>query len=188
MISREGLQLVDGLVLLRPYRPDDVARLHEAACESIDEVSPWMPWCHADYNIEESRWWVESRPDAWQGGTEYEFVICDAETSLYLGGCGLNHVDTANGNANLGYWVRTSRTGEGVATAATRLLVRFGFSRLGLNRIEIIAATGNGASQRVAEKAGATREGVLRNRLVIGDTVHDAVVFSFIPADMMSGE
>jgi RimJ/RimL family protein N-acetyltransferase len=44
-------------------------------------------------------------------------------------------------------------------------------------------ATANAASQRVAEKLGATREGVLRNRILIHDQVHDAVMFSLIPSD-----
>jgi len=188
MISREGLQLVSGPVVLRPYCLDDVESLYKAVRESVDEVSSWMPWCHADYAIEESRTWVESRAKAWEEGAAYDFTITDARDGCFLGGCGLNHVDPANGNANLGYWVRTGRTRQEVATTATRLLAGFGFSELGLNRIEILAATRSGASQRVAEKAGATREGVLRNRLVVREEVHDAVIFSFVPKDIMSGE
>ena len=105
----------------------------------------------------------------------------------------MRHINPVDRAVNLGYWVRTSRTREGVASAATRLLARFGFEELKLNRVEIIAATGNKASQRVAEKAGATKEGVLRNRIgvreLVSDTlnyrdrVSDAVVFSFIPQD-----
>jgi RimJ/RimL family protein N-acetyltransferase len=69
--------------------------------------------------------------------------------------------------ANLGYWVRTSETGRGIASKATRLVAQFGFAELGLQRIEILAAVGNVASQRVAEKAGAVRECVARKRLLI---------------------
>jgi RimJ/RimL family protein N-acetyltransferase len=61
---------------------------------------------------------------------------------------------------------------------------RFGFEALGFTRLEIVTAVGNRASQRVAKKAGATREGIERNRHVIGDTVHDVVMFSLIPADL----
>ncbi len=69
------------------------------------------------------------------------------------------------------------------ATRAVRLLARFGFEELGLGRIEIVAAVGNKASQRVAEKAGAHREGVLRRRLCLHDEYHDAVMYSLIPDD-----
>ena len=187
MVLRHGLRLVGERVLLRPYCPDDVQHLYEAACESVAELSPWLPWCHPGYRIEDSREWVERCAVRWDEGEAYNFAICDAQNGTYLGGCGLNDIDRANGNANLGYWVRSSRTGQGVATAATQLLTRFGFSKLALNRVEIIAATGNRASQRVAEKAGAAREGVLRNRLVIGEAVHDAVVFSLVPEDVAPG-
>jgi RimJ/RimL family protein N-acetyltransferase len=85
--------------------------------------------------------------------------------------------------ANLGYWVRSSATKRGVASAATRLIARFGFRELGFQRLEIVAATGNGASQRAAEKAGATREGVLRKRLLINGQPHDAVLYSLVAED-----
>jgi RimJ/RimL family protein N-acetyltransferase len=75
------------------------------------------------------------------------------------GGC-LDQLD-ASGTANVGYWVRTSRTGQGIATAAVRLVARFGFEDLGLRRLELLIAVHNVASRRVAEKVGATLEGVL---------------------------
>jgi RimJ/RimL family protein N-acetyltransferase len=65
------------------------------------------------------------------------------------------------------YWIRTSRTREGAATEAIRLLADFGFATLGLVRVEIVVALGNFSSQRAAEKAGAYREGLLRNRITL---------------------
>jgi RimJ/RimL family protein N-acetyltransferase len=54
---------------------------------------------------------------------------------------------------------------------------------LEINRIEILVAVGNIPSQKTAEKAGATREGILRKRLKIGNEIHDAVIYSFVKAD-----
>jgi len=183
---RREIELTDGLVLLRPYRIDDIDNLYQAVCESIAELSAWMPWCHEFYSIEESRTWLEERAEAWEKGTQYDFAITNIMNGYYLGGCGLNNINNAARMANLGYWVRTSRTKKGVATAATRLLAQFGFKELNLNRIEIVVAVENKVSQRVAEKAGARREGILRNRLVIGKQVHDAVMLSLIPGDLTS--
>lgn len=87
---------------------------------------------------------------------------------------------------NLGYWTRTSCAGRGVATRATRLLARFGFEQLGLQRIEIVAAVGNTFSQKVALKAGATREAILRKRLLIHGQAQDAVMHSLVAEDMGS--
>jgi ribosomal-protein-serine acetyltransferase len=47
-----------------------------------------------------------------------------------------------------------------------------------------VAAVGNVHSQRVAEKIGATREGILRNRLTLGGKQVDAVMYSLIPEDL----
>lgn len=179
-----GIELTDGSVLLRPYRLSDVNNLYEAARESIAEASVWMAWCHADYSNEESRAWIESRAEAWEKETDYDFVITDAKDGFFLGGCGLNRFDHANRTANIGYWVRTSRTRGGVATAAAQLLVRFGFGDLELNRIEIMVAVDNKASQRVAEKTGAVREGILRSRWIVHEKVYDMVMFSLIPKDL----
>ena len=178
------IRLVDGRITLQPYHPDDAECLYEAVRESIAELSPWMPWCHQGYSIKETRQWLDSCRQAWEKGSEYEFAITDSRDGVFLGGAGLNRIDIANRIANLGYWTRTSRTGNGVATIAARLLVGFAFRELKLNRLEIIIATGNKASQHVAEKLGATHEGILRNRLIIRDRVHDAVMFSLVPGDL----
>ena len=117
-------------------------------------------------------------------GTAFEFAIVSADGG-YLGGCGLNQIDKTNCRANLGYWVRSSATRLGVATTAVRAIRDWAFDRTGLIRLEIVIAVGNFASHRVAEKAGAIREGILRRRLVLHGVAHDATMFSFtrpIPA------
>ena len=82
--------------------------------------------------------------------------------------------------ANLAYWVRTSRVGEGIATEAVILVARYGFEKLGFQRIEIIVSKDNAPSLRVAEKLGAVREGLLRNRLLLHGTPCDAYMHSLI--------
>lgn len=177
-------ELTDDSIVLRPYRIGDAENLYQAVRESINELSVWMPWSHADYSIEESRTWIESGAEAWEQGSDYDFRISDARDDFFLGGCGLNRFDYPNKTANIGYWVRTDRTQAGVATAAVRLLLKFGFGILKLNRLEIMVAVDNMASRRVAEKSGATREGTMRNRWVVGDKTYDMVMFSLIPADL----
>lgn len=178
-------ELTDGTILIRRYREADARLLYEAVRESIREVSPWLPWCHENYSIEESRNFIASREVASQGDEWYSFAVFDKATERLLGGVGLNFINRVHQVANLGYWVRTSAAGSGVATRATRLAARFGFEQIGLHRIEIVAAVPNIASQRVAEKAGAMREGVLRQRLLIRGESQDAVIFSLIPEDLL---
>ena len=180
------LDLVEGPLLLRPFREGDASALYEAVRESISEVSPWLPWCHENYSIQESREFIGSRELASQGGEWYSFGIFETHGGKFQGGVGINFINRVHQMANLGYWVRTGAAGRGIATRATRLAARFGFEQLGLRRIEIVAAVGNVPSQRVAEKVGARREGVLRNRLLIRGESLDAVLFSLVPEDLQT--
>jgi len=166
-------------VAIRPYIKEDIPLLFEAVAESMGELGRWMPWCHPGYAIEDSRQWIDAQIVAFPQGTEYAFAIVDAE-NRFLGGCGLNHLERLNLRANLGYWVRASARGRGVATAAATLLAEWVFSNTPFYRVEIIAAVGNKASQRVAEKIGGQREGVLRSRLQLHGQAHDAVMYSLL--------
>lgn len=178
------IELIDGDILVRPLRPDDVRPLYEAARESIPEVSPWLPWCHENYAIEETEAFIASRARAGADDEWYSFGIFDRQSGRFLGGVGLNFINRVHQMANLGYWVRTSAAGNGIAAKGARLVAQFGFEQLGLQRIEIIAAVPNVGSQRVAEKVGAKREGVLRRRLLIHGTPRDAVMFSLVREDL----
>ena len=154
-----------------------------AVQESMVPLSHWMPWCHPDYSIADSEGWLKITKSSWEEDSAYEFAIIDSKDGSYIGGCGLNHIDNVNKLANLGYWVRSSRCKQGIATRAANLLIQFGLHTLKLNRIEIVAAMENSASRRVAAKVGAVQEGILRHLLSMPDKVHDAVLFSIIPAD-----
>ncbi len=182
---RNNVILTEGNITLRPYRTEDTGPVNESVIESMAELSPWMPWAHSSYSIDDSRAWVEQQPERWERGTDYNFVITDSSTGIHLGGCGLNGVQNDFKVADLGYWVRTSRTRQGIATTVTLVLARFAFNELKLNRVAIVIAVGNKASLRVAEKAGAVKEGILRNGLTLPGGPSDAVMHSLIPKDMV---
>lgn len=171
------LSLETDSLRLRRYELRDDAALYRAARESIDEVYPFLVWCHPGYSLAESRAWLKTIKPEWEKGNSYAFAIRDRHTDEFLGGCGLNRVDD-NPMMNLGYWIKTSAAGHGIATEATRALAQFGFDHLGLIRIEIIMSVRNHASRRVAEKAGGKFEGVLTNRLFLHGEAHDARLYS----------
>ncbi len=173
----------DGVVLLRPYQMSDAAETHAMVLESIEMLRPWMSWAHNNYQIEEARTYIQAVQDGWEQDQFYNFVITSAMDGTLLGGCGLNNINLTYRLANLGYWVRQSRRGQGIAMRAARLVGRWGIQKLGLLRAEIVVAIGNTASLRVAAKCGAHREGVLRNRMIVGDQVYDAVMHSLTPQD-----
>jgi ribosomal-protein-serine acetyltransferase len=170
-----------GRVELLPVYSSCVHDLFEAVEESKEEISPWLHWCHPNYSIDDTRQWVTSRATAWEQGNAYSFLIVDARAKQVLGTCGIDNIHPVHRFANLGYWIRTSRTREGAATEATGLLAEFGFLALKLMRLEIVVDAGNLASQKVAKKAGALREGLLRNRVNCRGEFRDAYMFSLVP-------
>jgi ribosomal-protein-serine acetyltransferase len=164
---------------VRFYQKEDVEAIHAAALESVAEVYPWMAWCHARYTLDEAREWVMLQIELARQRRAFEFVIV-GDGGRLLGGCGINQINAMNRFANLGYWVRTSAAGRGVAPAAVREVAAYAFRATDLNRLEIVVAIGNTRSQRVAEKVGALREGVLRSRVLLPTGPSDAVMFSLV--------
>jgi len=169
-------------IRIRPYSIDDAEEVWQAATESSAELLPWMSWYHVGYHIRETRAWLEMQVTAFRLGNAYEFAIVSRE-GRYLGGCGLSRIDPLNRLANLGYWVRTTATRRGIARTAVKQVATWAYAHTDLMRLEIIAATENLASQRVAEHAGARREGVLRSRLFVRGQFQDAVVFSILRSE-----
>jgi len=164
---------------IRAYEPEDAQSLWDAARESVDEVYRWLPWCHPQYSMAEAEDWIRSRAPLRAEGREYTFAIVGPD-GRFLGGCGLNQISRLHRFGNVGYWVRASATRRGVATEAVRQIADFAFGNTDLERLEIVCAVGNDASQRVAERAGARREGVLRHRLLLHGQPVDAVMYSLV--------
>jgi RimJ/RimL family protein N-acetyltransferase len=181
----ENYQLTNKTIIIRPHRLSDVEACYSAVRESIDELSPWMHWCHSEISLHEIKDWIDSRPQKWENDEGYHFAIINSETKSFIGNCGLDHVDLQNRVAEIGYWVRKSCTREGIATCASKLVLDFAFHFLKLQRVEFIIAAKNIISQRVAEKLGAKREGLLRRRLNVRDIIYDAYVFSIIRDDLL---
>lgn len=177
-------ELSDETIAIRTYQPSDVHTYFEAARESIAEVSPHLPWLHQEYSIEETQMWIgKTVPKLWEQRREYHFVITEVATGSILGACGLDQVNWVDQTANLGYWVRTSRTREGVATAASKLLVRFGFEQLQLKRIDVVTSINNIPSARVAEKLNLSEKKSVKDRSSIEGGGSDTIVFSLFPQE-----
>ena len=86
---------------------------------------------------------------------------------------------------HIGYWVAREARGRGVAAEALRALTRWAVETLGVQRLELLTDVANRGSQRVAEKAGFQREGILRSTLEYRDgTRGDSLMFSLLPQEI----
>lgn len=168
---------------MRPFHINDAGETYAAVRESLTQLKPWMSWAHDGYSLQEAKEFIRITRAHWSEGTMFAFAITDAKSRSILGGCSLSHIHPVYHLCNLGYWVRTSRHGEGIAVRAARLAARYAFEKAGLIRVEIVMGIENAASRRVAEKAGAHYEGILRNRMVVGRNIYDAHMYSLTPQD-----
>jgi len=180
------LHLTDGVVRLRASRATDAMALADAVRESTETVGRWQDWCHAAYDTASAHAWIEASRKAWLLGEACEMLIVDAATDLPLGAMGVNRIDREQRMANLGYWVRQSAQRRGVASRAARLAIRFAFESVRVARLEVVAAHDNIPSRRTAERIGATFEGMLRNRLIVGGSSVSAAMYSLLPEDVVA--
>jgi RimJ/RimL family protein N-acetyltransferase len=153
--------LSDGVVTLRPWMEADADAV-AAACRD-PEITRWLDAVPSPYTRRDARAYIATARRGWKDGSLWTFAVTDAETADVLGSCGVGWQDRPNAVAEIGYWVRSGDRGRGVATRAVELASQWVFDECGVARLQLRADSLNVASQRVAERAGFQREGVLRS-------------------------
>ena len=108
-------------------------------------------------------------------------TICDDGSDEYLGEVALRLEDRSI--ANLEYWLLPESRGRALATRAVRLVSTWAFEELGIARLQLWTEPENLASQRVAERSGFQREGLLRSNDEIGGRRVDSVLYARLPSD-----
>lgn len=167
--------------MLRPFRGTDVVPFVDAVRESAPTMSAWMPWAHADYNAVDALEWFERCDANMADGIAFDIGVFAPDGRTLLGGIAINQIRHEDNLGNLGYWIRQSRRRQGLASRAAVLMACFGFHRLGLTRLEIVAAEHNVASRAVALRIGAEFECIARNRLILHGRPCAAAVYSLVP-------
>jgi RimJ/RimL family protein N-acetyltransferase len=175
--------LKDGTVALRQPADSDAAEV-SAACQDPSIVR--YTQVPAGYTEDHARNWFEISAQQRRRGTALPFLIVGVEGGELLGSVDLHGVDWEDRRANIGYWTASEARGRGVATRAVRLLSLWAFDELGLARVQIYVDVTNAGSQRVAERAGFVREGVLRSHSQLKGERFDSVIFSLLPADLQN--
>lgn len=162
-------------VVLRPWREEDAPAVHEACQDAA--IQRWIPVIPRPYTLEDAERFV--RGEVSHG--PYQFAL--TEGGRVIGSIGMRVSEMRTGH--VGYWCAREARGRGITTDALRALCRYGLEELALGRLELITDPDNAGSQRVAEKVGFRREGVLRSHLVHPDgRRRDSVMFSLLPGEL----
>ena len=138
------------------------------------------------YRLDDALAYVTEFVDAsWTSGRAAPFGVFDGVSGEGLGTISLVSMDLADGLAEVGYWVAPWARRRGAATAGTLAIARWAFESLGVARLTWLAEVGNDGSRAVAERAGFTVEGTLRDRIRRRDGSRaDAWIGSLLPSDL----
>jgi RimJ/RimL family protein N-acetyltransferase len=117
----------------------------------------------------------------------FQWGVCWRETDEVVGTCTLLNHDPAHLRAEIGFALRRSAWGRGLATEAVQLLLDFAFGTLGLHRIEADADPRNERSLRLLERQGFRREGYLRERWHHNGEIQDAIFLGLIRSEWQGG-
>jgi ribosomal-protein-serine acetyltransferase len=176
MIFDVGVILTTDRLTLRPFEAADSTEVIEATRDP--EILRWMPWAPRQTPAQARDWCTVHA----HVNPEEQLNLAIVAAGRLSGAIGLTRAAWVSGRVEIGYWMAPWARRRGYAVEATRAVAAYGFAK-GLHRVELLAATGNIASQRVAERAGFTREGVLREALVVPGGRADAVLFSLLKGE-----
>jgi len=173
--------LRDGVIAIRSWRQSDVTAL--VGLLEDPEIARWTG-IPAPYTRREAKLFFKANARQEAMGVGTDSAIVDANGGDVLGGVGLK-LHPAHASAEVGYWVAAHARRRGIATRAVRLIARWAFGDLEVQRLELLTNVGNEASEGVARKCGFRREGVLRSvRVIKGERV-DLTMFSLLPDELI---
>jgi RimJ/RimL family protein N-acetyltransferase len=174
--------LTDGDIRLRPWERRDVAAV-TAACQD-PEIPRWTV-VPRGYTERHARDFIDGTAADLASGRELALAVVDPDDRL-LGALGLSNFDWRDLKGEIGYWMVAEARRRGIGTRATRMLAVWAITKLGLERVELLVNPENEASQRLAERAGFTREGRLRRYRRRHGVREDLVMFSLLAEELAS--
>ena len=170
---------------LRRMKVGDSFDMFEYACrEDVTEFLLWKPHPSQAYTRE----YLQFVATHYEIGDFFDWAIIWREQEKMIGTCGFTRFDYNNNMGEIGYVINPLYRGIGVADEAVRCVMRFGFERLKLNRIEAKFMEGNLASRRVMEKTGMTFEGFHRKAMKIKGKYETVGICSILRDEFFEGE
>ena len=178
-------RIVTQRLVVRCWEPRDAPLLKEAIDSSLDHLRPWMPWAaHEPQALEQKVELLRGFRGKFDLGQDFTYGIFDRGEGEALGGTGL-HTRAGDDAFEIGYWIRESRAGEGLATETAAALTRVAFEVCGVDRMEIRTDPANERSRAIPLKLGYVEEAVLRRRLRHPEP-RDVVVYTLFRDDFAS--
>lgn len=170
-----GMELVTKRLVLRELTAEDIDAVHAFA--SDPDVVEHMDW--GPNSLEETRRALEAFARDLDVHPRIRYNLAMAEPARPpFGAVSLTRSDQHH--AELGFVLRRDRWGQGFATEAAVAMLSFAFGALGLHRVQATCRPENAASYRVLEKIGMSREGHLREHILIRGSWRDSLLYAAV--------
>jgi len=146
---------------------------------SRDEVTKYLPW-ETHISIKDSENYIRDTIKKYAAGDAASWGIVLKEANKLIGTCGFVSWSKSNCCAEIGFALSSDYWNQGIMTEAAKSIIKFGFSEMGLNRIEAMVVVDNIASQKVCKKIGMDFEGILKEKLRINGVFKDVNIYSVL--------
>lgn len=146
-----------------------------------EEFAQWFTWVNRTHRVSDVRHYLEKCIIGYAQGTSLECVI--RYNNKWVGCVGLMDICVENRTAEVGYWLIPEARGQHVMSRSVQALVRYGFDRRGLHRIELCCAPDNDASRHVALATGFTHEGTRKQASWIRGYAEDVEVYRLLRSE-----
>jgi RimJ/RimL family protein N-acetyltransferase len=181
-VTTPPYRIVTERLVVRCWEPRDAPLLRAAIDSSLDELRPWMPWAKQEpQTLEEKVILLRRFRGRFDLGEDFTYGIFSADEREVVGGTGL-HSRVGHDAFEIGYWIRTSHVGQGLATESTAALTRVALELCGVDRVEIRIDPANERSRAIPRRLGFTEEATLRRRLRYPDP-RDVILYTLFAAD-----
>ena len=164
-------------LILRKVTSDDVDDMF--LYTSNEEVSKYVTW-NAHKTLSDTKDFIDFVLNKYENKQVAPWGIEYKENGKFIGTIDFVWWQSTHKIAEIGYVISNDYWGKGLTTEAAKEVVKFGFEKMDLVRIQARCLVENLGSQRVMEKAGMTFEGILRKGIFIKDKHQDLKMYSIL--------
>ncbi|HMK02725.1 MAG TPA: GNAT family protein [Ferruginibacter sp.] len=172
---------VDDTISLVFLEEEHAEPLFTLVDDNRDYLKEWLPWVDKMQTVENFKAYIADTKKCATEKTDFGYAIL--VDKKIAGRIGVHHINIMHRIGEIGYWLADGFQGRGIATKCCTALIQYGFTNLGLNRIEIKCATANIKSSAIAEKLGFKNEGTIREGELLHGKFIDLYLYSMLKSE-----
>jgi len=168
---------------LEPLALENLKEQYNLTVKNKELLKQWLPWAEKVNSIEDTEKFITESLEKQAKG---EMSIFGIKKDSKLIGLIDIHAITSEKKGKIGYWLDEDEQGKGIITLATKKILDHGFNALKLNRIVLICAARNEKSCAVPKRLNFTKEGILRQAMLLNNRFEDVELWSMLKEEWIN--